>query len=72
MLKGHFPKYPPDTINFFSPKDFLDLLLECKFKVLKHYPTSYGNCKPHILRLAFEKTFPSLIGTQFLYLCAKR
>lgn len=69
MLEGHFPidvdRSTVDRsllINFFSPKDFLKLLLECQFKVLKYYPTH--------LRSRLGRAFPSLYGDQFLYLCA--
>jgi 2-polyprenyl-3-methyl-5-hydroxy-6-metoxy-1,4-benzoquinol methylase len=73
MLEGHFPITSPlsDNVNFFSPKDFLKLLLECQFKVLRNYPTSYAHCEHHTLRSILGRAFPSLFGDQFLYVCMK-
>jgi SAM-dependent methyltransferase len=73
MLEGHFPSYPPIWVNFFSPNDFLKLLVECQFKVLRHYPTYYSYRRKHaILGPVLERAFPSLYGNQFLYPCMKR
>jgi len=72
MLRGHFPNHASLWKNFFSLKDFLNLLSECQFKVLKYYPSSYIPTRHKKLTLLISRNFPSLFGAQFLFLCEKK
>lgn len=66
MLMGHFPKYDSLWINFYSLKDFLDLLREQGFNVLRYYPLSWVSAR------TLSRIFPSLYGEQFLFVCLSR
>jgi SAM-dependent methyltransferase len=70
MLRGHFPKYEPIWINFYSLKDFLTLLNDQGFHVLKYYPLYCFPFRPQALSRAVCKVFPSLFAGQFLFVCS--
>ena len=70
LLTGHFPKYEPIWINFYSLKDFLALLNEQGFTVLKYYPLYCLPFRSQALSRAVCKLFPSLFAGQFLFICS--
>jgi SAM-dependent methyltransferase len=70
MLMGHFPKYEPLWINFYSLKDFLNLLQKQGFNVLRCYPLYCLSFRPHALNRVICKIFPSLFAGQFLFVCS--
>jgi len=70
MLKGHFPKYEPTYINFYSLKDFRNLLREQGFNVLRYYPLDCLPFRPYALSRVICKMSPSLFAGQFLFVCS--
>lgn len=70
MLMGHFPKYDPLWVNLYSLKDFLGLLHEQGFNVLRYYPLYCLPYRPEALSRMICRIFPSLYGRQFLFICS--
>jgi SAM-dependent methyltransferase len=70
MLTGHFPRYDPLYNNFYSFRDFQELLVEQGFHILRYHTLYYLTHRPRAVSRVISRIFPSLYGGQFLFICS--